>query len=235
MKLLKDKVFIRITKNSRDGIFSKEITRDDGSTVRLWTNVEAMENDDRRATLFVQTGIVEAVADNIVDINVGDTAIIDYKLSNMDDHIVYKDGDDIIYWLDAKTTYHQEDLIAYASRRSPRDQVAYLKGDYDTLSMLLGVIRDNRIFPREPYVFLEHESNVVAKVGKAGILYTETLSHYQRKVLASPRESQEKYGINPGNSLLVHDYDVFMVKLENRQLECICDADAMGEFMSSLG
>src|SRR6202000_1679378 len=134
MKLTKDKVFIRITKNSRDSIFSKEITRDDGSKVRLWTNVEAGEIDDRRATLFVQTGIVEAVAENISDILVGDIAIIDYKLCNLDDHIVYKDGDDVVYWLNAKTTYHHEDLIAYASRKGNRDQIAYLKGDYDNLS-----------------------------------------------------------------------------------------------------
>lgn len=231
MKLIKDKVFVRITKGSRDSIFSKEITRDDGTKVRLWTNVEAMANDDRRATLFVQTGIVEAVASNIADIMIGDIAIIDYKLSNLDDHIVYKDGADVVYWLEAKTTYHEDDLIAYASRKSPRDQIAYLKGDYDEQSMLLGVIRDEKIYPRDPYVFLEHESNVISKISSAGILFSETQSHYQRKVLASPPESQEKYGIFPGKTILVHDYDVFMVNFEGRQLECICDADAMVEIM----
>jgi hypothetical protein len=225
MRLTKNKVFIRITKESRDSIFSKEITRDDGSKVKLWTNVEAMDNDDRRATLFVQTGIVEAVADNLTDIKVGDTAIIDYKLCNMDDHVVYKDGEDIVYWLEAKTTYHEDDLIAYASRKGNRDQIAYLKGDYDTLSMLLGVVSHGRVYAREPYVFLEHQSNVISKVSPAGILYSETQSNYHRKVLASSPESHKNYGISPGNDVLVHDMDIFMVKLEDQQFDCICDVD----------
>lgn len=228
MKLIKDKVFIRITKESRDSIFSKEITRDDGTKCRLWTNVEAMENDDRRATLFVQTGIVEAVADNVEGVSVGDIAIIDYKLCNMDDHIVYKDGDDVVYWLEAETTYHTEDLIVDANRRSARTQVAYFKGDYDSVSMLLGVLREGKIYAREPYVFLEHESNVIAKVSGAGILYSETQSHFQRRVLASSKESQENYGIFPGNTIFVHDFDIFLIQFEGKKFDCVCDADSMG-------
>lgn len=226
MKLIKDKVFIRITKDQKDSIFSKEIVRDDGIKVKLWTNVEAGDNDDRRATLFVQTGIVEAVAPNMAEIKVGDTAILDYRLCNMDDHIVYKDGEDIVYWLEARTTYHEDTLIAHASQKNPRDQIAYTKGDYENLSMLLGVFRGDKIYAREPFVFLEHESNNVSKVSPSGILYSETKNTYQRKVIASSPESQKNYGIHPGSAILVHDFDVFGVSFGGRQFDCICDGDS---------
>lgn len=228
MKLIKDKVFIRITKDSRDSIFSKEITRDDGTKVRLWTNVEAMDNDDRRFTLSVQTGIVEAIADNVEGVAIGDIAIVDYKLCNMDDRIVYKEGGDVVYWLTAKTIYHDEDLIAYANRKSPRDQIAYLKGDYDEVSMLLGVIAGDVIFAREPYVFLEHESNEISKVSDAGILYSETQRNYLRKVLASSKESQQRYRVYPGDEILVLDFDIFCVTIEGKTFDCIHDADIVG-------
>lgn len=227
MKLLHDKVFIRITKESRDGIFSKEITKDDGSRVRLFTNVEAGDIDDRRSTLFVQTGIVEAVADNVKGIEVGDIAILDYKLCNMDDHIVFKDENGIVYWLEARTIYHTEDLIAYANQNSPRDQVAYLRGDYDTLSMLLGVVRENKIYAREPFVFLEKESNVIVKVSASGILYSETMSTYDRKVLAIAPESQTKFGITAGDQIRVHDFDIFVVKIDGKEFECVCADDCL--------
>lgn len=227
MKLLKDKVFVRITNDSREGIFSKEITRNDGTKVRLFTNVGAMDMDDRRATLFIQTGIIEAVANNVEDVKVGDIAIIDYKLCNLDDRVVYKDDDGVVYWIEAKTTYHDEDLIAYANRRSPKDQIAYLKGDYDTVSMLLGVLRDDKIYTREPFIFLEHESNVISKVSPGGILYSQTQTNYQRKVLSSSKESQSKYGIFPGNILHVHDYDVFVVQIGDKAFDCIHDVDCL--------
>lgn len=227
MRLIKDKVFIRITKDSRDSIFSKEITRNDGSKVRLWTNVEAMDNDDRRFTLSVQTGIVEAVAENITDVKVGDAAIVDYKLCNMDDRIVYKDGGDVVYWLEAKTVYHDEDLIAYANRKSPKDQIAYLKGDYDEVSMLLGLVRDDKVYAREPYVFLEHLSNTVSKVSSTGILYSQTERNYLRKVLSSSEESKKNYNIFPGNIIQVCDVDVFTVMIGGRSFDCVCDADSL--------
>jgi hypothetical protein len=227
MKLIKDKVFIRITKDSRDSIFSKEITRNDGSKVRLWTNVEAMDNDDRRFTLSVQTGIVEAIADNVYGVKVGDVAIVDYKLCNMDDRIVYKDGGDVVYWLEAKTVYHDEDLIAYANRKSPKDQIAYLKGDYDEVSMLLGLVRDDKVYAREPYVFLEHRSNTISKVSSTGILYSQTERNYLRKVLSSSEESQKNYNIFPGNTIQVCDVDVFTVMIGERSFDCVCDADVL--------
>lgn len=234
MRLLKDKVFIRITKESRDGVFSKEITRHDGTKVKLYTNVEAGEVDDRRATLFTHTGIVEAVSDNVKGVKVGDTAILDYKVCNLDDRIVSKNKNGTVYWLEAKTTYHDEDLIAYANRRSPRDQMAYAKGDYDNISMLLGVFRDDKILAREPYVFLDHESNTIAKVSAAGIIYSETQSHYQRTVLASSPESQKYYGLHPGDTILVHDYDVFLVKIGGMSFDVVCDADALCSVNSTL-
>jgi|SRR5882762_3714636 len=227
MKLLKDKVFIRITNDTRDSIFTKDIIRDDGSKVRLFTNVGAQDLDDRKATLFVQEGIVEAIADNVQGIEVGDTAIIDYKLCNMDERIVYKDDDGSVYWLEAVTVYHTEDLIAYANQNSPRDQLAYCKGDYDTLSMLLGVVRDGKVYSREPYVFLEQRPNVIARVSDAGILYNETESNYTRKVLTSSKESQDKFGIFPGNEIHVHDYDIFSIQAGGLKIDCICSDDVL--------
>jgi hypothetical protein len=121
MRLLHNKIFVRITKENRESIYTKKITRDDGTVVNLWKTIPVKDDvDERASSLTVQTGIVEEVSAAIDWIKKGDTALLNYDLANSKFNFTYKEGDDSIYFIDVKTTYHAEDQIAYQTRKTPR-------------------------------------------------------------------------------------------------------------------
>lgn len=226
-KVLFDKVIVRITKEMRETIYTKEIVRNDGTKVKLWKTVPAKDEiDERISALFVQTAIVEAAGKEIDWIKVGDIAIVDYNLCNSKDKFFMKDNEDTLFWFNANTTYHKQDEIVYQNRKTKRDQIVNSKGDYDSLSLLLGVIRDNELIANSPYVFLEHESTVVSKVSNTGILYQEKQKMLSRKVLAISKDSEMRYGIKKGDEVLVDDFDIFTVKLtDDHIIDCVNDRD----------
>ncbi len=247
MKLLGNKVLVRITKDNRDSIFTKEITRDDGSKVKLFLTVDAKDDEDRKSELFVQTGIIEAVGTGeydedgtfieVGDVRVGDIAIVDYQVCNMKDNIYSKDDNgDVVYWIIATTTIHNKDLIAYANRKKTdgkrthiSDRAVYKKGDYNDLSMLLGIIRDDKLIPRTPYVFLEHQSITVGKTTKHGIYYEEKNKILKRRILSLSDESANNYSIEEEDNILINNSDVFNVKYYNKTIDVCHDRDIMAK------
>lgn len=244
MKVLGNRVFVRITKENRENIFSKEITRNDGSKVKLFLTVDAKEDEDRKSALFVQTGIIEGVGDgayndedgsfiDVGDIRIGDTAILDYQVCNLDRQLVSSDDNGDVYWISATTTYHTYDNIVYANRRNPkmpqRDQIAFKKGDYNELSMLLGIVRNDKLIARSPYVFLEHQTNIIGITTKQGIYYEEKHRVLNRRILAVSNESTSKFGMKEGETVLIDDADIFTVKFGNRTVDCIHDNDVLAK------
>jgi co-chaperonin GroES (HSP10) len=158
-----DNVLIKITKDERDKLFKKKIKRDDGSECELFLTVEPDKQDDRRSTIYVQTGIVMAVGSNVKDVLVGDTAIMNYTTDNNETIIVGYDNGNKLVVIDGNTTYHDSDDVVDANRRSPRNTILNKKDDYDTISPLLGVVRNDEIIARMPYVFLSHEKKYYSK------------------------------------------------------------------------
>jgi hypothetical protein len=228
MQLIGNKIFIRVTKESREGIYSKEIVRDNGEKVRLFINVPAKDDlDERKATLFVQTAIVEQVSPSIHHVKVGDTVIIDYTVCNDTAKFVSMEGEDEIYCIPATTTYHEERLVAYQNRKSRRDQIVYEKGDYDEISPLLGIIRGSEFISNDPYVFLEHESNVIHMVSAAGLLYTETKRVVKRNVLSVGDRSKSEYGLEVGVPITVADCDIFDVTIGGLTIQAVHDRDIL--------
>lgn len=238
MKVLGNRVFVRITKENRDSIFGKEITREDGSKVRLFLTVDAKEDEDRKAQLFVQTGIIEGVGTGayhnedgsfipVGDVQVGDTAIINYTVCNSNDQIISKDDNGELYHVLATTTYHTKTKVIEADRKNKRDQIAYMKGDYEELSPLLGVLRGDKLIARAPYVFLEHQSNVIKVISKQGLHYQEKHKILKRRILSISKESSEKFYIDESDVIICDDFDLFSVKIGDRTIDCIQDRDVM--------
>jgi len=233
MKLLGDKIFVRFTNESIESIYrGKEITRDDGSKVRLFlTWVDAKHDEDRKASLFIQTAIVEAVGEDVVGVEVGDTAIVNYDLINLTQNVVYFDDKGITYWLNGTTTYHNSTLTAYANRQSSRDQIVYQPGDYEEISLLLGLVRDDKLIARDPYVFIDHESNVIEKTTESGIIYSEVQKYIERRVLAVSDKTNQRHGTKQGDKILMSEKDIFEVRVFDKSIDCIYDIDVIAKVM----
>lgn len=230
MKLLGDKILVRITKENRESIFSKEIVRNDGTKTKLFINVAATdEADERHARLFVQTGIVEAVSDQVKGVQVGDIALLDYQLCNSRSNKFYQDENGDVFWLNATTTYHDQELVAYQTRRSKRDQIVHSRGDVDELSMLLGVMRGDELIARQPYVFLENLPVTKILTTNSGIVFQETDTILTRKIIAVSKETTAMYNIKAGDTVLVDDHDIFAVEIKKDALkiDCVNDADIL--------
>jgi hypothetical protein len=225
MKVIGNKIFVRITKNDRDSIFSKEITRNDGTKTKLFLTVDAKDDEDRKSELFVQTGIIEFVGDSIEGISVGDIAILDYQVSNLRHQLIKEDEEGQLFWINPNTTYYDHTKVVYAdrSRQGSRDSIVYNKGDYDEISMLLGIIRNEELIPISPYVFLTHESPIVMVVTKSGLLVEETHRLLYRNVISAPDNSM----VRKDETILIDDADVFYVKIGNKKIDCIFESDIL--------
>jgi hypothetical protein len=224
MKPINGNIIVKITKQQWNDLFVKKIKRDDGTYADLFLNVESGKDDDRRFTLNIQSAEVVSVSAAVKDVFPGDIALIEHTVSTDDSSLIEKNDDYELRCINAITTVHEKDEVAYANRRSPKpkDQVIAKAGDYDQISPLLGVIRHERIIARSPYIFLHHESNIISKVSASGLLYEETQMIYERMVLASAEEE-----IRGGDILILRDFDVFHVKAEGRKMDVIFSKDAL--------
>lgn len=229
MKLIRDKILIRISSELRESIYSKEITDAKGNKIRLWKEARELDQLDERASfLNVQTGIVEDVSDKITWIKKGDIALINYDVCNSLQRFAYADGDDNIYWLDVNTTYHETDTIVFQNQKTKRDQIVSSKGDYDELSGLLGVIQGDRLIANCPYVFFRHESEIQTLVSLSGIMYDEEKKMIEREVIAISNESSLKYGVNVGDKITLDSFDIFNVKLDDSHaITAVNDVDML--------
>lgn len=229
MKVLHDKIFVKITKENRESIYTKEILRNDGQKVLLWKTVPALDEiDERLSSLFVQSGVVSAVGENVDWIKEGDIALLNYDVCNSRERLVSKDDTGSTYYLEVTTTYHKDEMVAYQTRNSRRDQIVHSKGDYDYLSSLLGILRGNELIPNTPYIFFANEPNTISLVSASGILYSEKQKILRRTVLAISQDSSERFNIKKGDEILVDDYDIFSVKLdETHFIDCVNDMDVL--------
>lgn len=235
-----DNLIIKISRESRDAVFTRKIKRDDGSVADLFmynpTGGKDSENHDKH---FVASGIVVGVGSNISYVMVNDVAILDYKLDNDDDIIVGYDGYDKLIVASSVTKYSENEEWVYANRRTeddrkrkafgqllcPHDIQVGKPGDYENMAQVMGVVRGEQLISFDPYVFLQHEETVIQKVSAAGILYSEDEKILKRKVLFASMASQEKYHIRPGADVVVDDFDIFDIYFEGKRISAVNDVD----------
>lgn len=233
MKLLGDKIIVEFSNESVESIYmGKEITREDGSKVRLFIATPTDDDSERKAALTINVAFVKQVSEDVKDVQVGDLAIVNYDLFNCKNNLIEnRGGEGISFWLNANTSYHDTTHVAYANKKSKRDQIVYERGDIDESSFLLGIIRNEKLIARSPIVFIDHTSNEVQKITGSGLIYTEKLKTFDRRVLAIDEEAGKRMKIQEGDRILVADYDIFEIKMSHygKSIDAVYERDIIGK------
>lgn|GEM_PF-2182446 len=213
-------VLVKCSKKSFEELFYKWIKRDDGSKVQLFTSIEQQEGYDQRFTQNLSTGIVIAVGENIKDIYPSDLIILDYLVYNsLDERIGFVNGD-LIVSLPAITTYHTEDAPPSINLRR-----AYVVGDIDELSKILGIIRNDKLIARTPYTFLEHKVNRILKVHGLGIIQEEKEVIAVREILSASPQS----GYKDGDKIFLMEENLWFRQTGDKVISVCFERDIMGK------
>lgn len=184
-----DKVLIRINKADWNSLFSKYVKGADGKLTEIFIDIEEASGFDRRFQQNVSIGTVIAVGKFVRGVQKGDMAIIDYLVTVSDDYVVgFVNGERIVA-INGHTTYEEADAPPSLTGLS-----AYVKGDYDHISLLYGVVRDKEIISRSPYVFLIHQNPLKVLVSESGNTYEEMEQLCTRTVMANNEGTYCKQG-----------------------------------------
>jgi co-chaperonin GroES (HSP10) len=214
-----DRVLIKITRKQQEDITSKMIKRDDGTTVRLFIEPGYDPGYDRRFMQNVSIGEVIAVGKKITKVEEGDIAVLDYLVRNdIDVFVGYFNDRDLIVSVKGETSIHKEDSLP-----SQTGRMAWIKGDYDTISPLMGVVRGDKVIAFDPYVFLVAKRPVILTVlpNNQVIETKETIS--TRTVLSAPEES----GVEEGDEVTFKSDDMFPRYVNEKELSVIFKDDIL--------
>lgn len=233
LKAPRHRVILRVNESDRRALYQKNIRRADGSEVTLYINVPPDANEDRRSQIFVNVATVMAVGEGVENIEVGDTAIIDYLIDNDPSFTLGFDGNDKYISVRALTTYFEKDQWNYADRRNPKstDRRTYKAGQPKHITDVLAVLRDGVIHAVAPYVFLEHRT-LGKKKTASGIEYSDYTPVDKTFVLSISKTSSEKYGVNAGDEICIKHYDIFDVKFNNLTFSVMNDEDFLVKYNS---
>lgn len=213
-----DNVLIKVTQDEWAKMFSVKVKREDGSEVDLFRDVEEMEGYERRVKQNVSVGTIIAVGSNLKGIIKGDIAIIDYLVTGTDDAIVgYHKGAKLIS-IPAVTTYHTQSAPPYIDGRR-----AWVTGDIDTLSPLLGIVRMKKAIAFHPYIFLVHEPPTKIRVAEGGMLLEESKEICSREVISASPNS----GYNDGDRVVLKEQDLFTRIIDNKKISVIFESDVL--------
>lgn len=212
------RVLIKITQSEWNNLFSVWVTRDDGSRIQLFSDVEEEEGYERRFRQNVSVGNVVAAGTEVKGIMKGDVAIIDYLVTANDDALVgYQNGNRLVA-IRAHTTYHETDSTPMLDGRK-----TWKKGDFDFLSTLLGVVRMGKIKAFHPYVFLKHEKATKLAVAKSGLLREETEDICTREVISAHPFS----GYKDGDKVMIKESDLFSRYIDNKEVSIVFEQDIL--------
>jgi co-chaperonin GroES (HSP10) len=220
-------IIIKISKESRDNVFKRKFKNDAGEEMVLFLPTPTEKLDANHSEYFVTCGEVYGVGAEVKNIFIGDIGIVNYQVDNDEEIIVGYEGEDKLIVIKPFTTRCEKEIVAYANRRSNRDQIVQSVGDYDELSQLIGIIRGEELIAIDPYIFLKHEETIVSKKTKSGIHYTEDEKIIKREILAISEESEKRTNLKKGQFVIMDDFDVFNATLEDRVVSCINDVDIM--------
>lgn len=184
-----NRLLIRITKQQIEDLISKVIKRDDGSETKLFFEpIHYGEGYDRRYQQNVSVGEVIAVGTNVRGVSIGDSVVLDYLVSNLTDDLIGFFNKDQLISIVAHTTYHQNSSVLINGRR------AWAKGDYDHISRILGVVRNDKLIPFDPYVFVEYESDLLNILNDMGERVRSPNVVIDRIVISAPEDCIYKCG-----------------------------------------
>lgn len=212
------KVLIKITRKQFSDLFSKWITREDGSKCQLFMEMEESDGYDRKFTQNVSVGTVVAVGEKVEGILPGDMAIIDYLVSVGSDALIGFVNNDMLVSVNAKTTYHTSDALPNVDGRK-----AFVKGDYDDLSPLMGVVRDGKAVAFSPYMMLVHKTNKIMIALPNGRLVEKQETISEREILSASTQS----GYKDGDTIVLKELDLFERTIDNKTISICFEGDIL--------
>lgn len=219
-----DRLLIKITKKQIDDLISKEIIKEDGTKARLF--FEPILHDPGYEAKFrqnVSVGEVIGVGGKIRGVLTGDVVILDYLVSSDDDDVVgFFNGDKIISIL-GNTTYHD------TSAPIIHGHAGWVKGDYDNISRILGVVRGDNLVPFDPYIFLEYKSDLLKIISIHGDKMRSQDKVYERTVLSSPENSEYKCG----DIIRIKNQDIFERDVNGSKISIAFKNDILCKFHGS--
>ena len=184
-----NRVLIKITKEQIDDLISKEIVKEDGTKSRIFFEPILFDQGyDRRFQQSVSVGMAVGVGDNVRDVQVGDTVILDYLTGNLTDHLIGFFNKDQLVSVVANTTYHKTGSVLINGRQ------AWAKGDFDVISMILGVVREDKLIPFDPYIFMVYKPDYLKILNVRGEAMRESNAVVEREVIAAPEGCNYKCG-----------------------------------------
>lgn len=155
------RVLVRMSEKERELLTHKEITTASGEKIKLCTRWIDPEDDEARYELALKVGTVIGVSPGVTEIQEGDIALLDYVVDSDISFEVCRDGGDKIVSVPCRTTIHQDSkyVTTYDKKFLEKNVAVYKKGDIDQLSLILGVIREDRLIPNDHYVFCEFRAS----------------------------------------------------------------------------
>lgn len=223
-------VLILISAEEKRKIFETDITGDNGLVISLVTSLKAGSDTDEHFSQSVQLGEVIAIADDVDNMVVGDIVVLDYIADAKDDHIAYFDGEDKVISLLAKTCFHTDSKMVFASMKTRRDTYSWREGDVDKLSLIYGFYRDGLLVPNDHYIFLEHKNLTWEGTTPGGITYWDHESDNTiRRVIAAAPGGPYK----TGDLVLTQVQHLYERSIKNMNFDVVMVNDILGS-MSEL-
>jgi hypothetical protein len=206
------KVLIEITLGQLESLTSRWIIRDDGKRVKLFTEPQFDQGYDRKFMQNVSVGKVIGVGEWVTNICVGDIAIVDYLVTNDTGVLIGYFKNNQVVCVEAASTYHTEDSLPSQTRR-----MAWVKGDHDIVSPILGVIRENEAIAFDPHVFLENRVAKLVMVMFNGELREAKEAVTSRIVISAPENSN----VRQGDEVTIKEEDIFTREIHGKEMSIV--------------
>lgn len=166
------RLLVSLLKEDKLALTEKKIVTNTGEVVNFC--LKALNDYDvDRWELSLKVGKVIGLSAGCNGYRVGDMVLLDYVVDADEKYFVSEDEAEKIVSVPCHTTFHETALWAHSYGRMEYDQqtkkvVGYRphgerntlvadEGDVDELSLVLGVIRGDKLLPNDYYVFCEHE------------------------------------------------------------------------------
>lgn len=213
------KVLIKITKDQWNDLFSIWINRADGSREQLFTDTEESEGYERRFRQNVSVGNIVAAGSKVSGILKGDLAVLDYMATGNSDSLVGYHFGSMVIAIPAETTYHDKDSAPMLNGRK-----TWVKGDYNEVSKLLGIVRMGKLIAFRPYVFLKYEKPTKMEVSDSGLLKESVEKICIREVISAHPDS----GYKDGDKVMVKELDLISRFIDKNEISVVFESDILG-------
>lgn len=235
MQAMPTKVLVRFkTDDYQNMLLGRPIKCDDGSIVQLTIKKDWKKDLDASSTVFRRTAEVVQVGRQVEGIEVGDIAIMDYKVDNDFSIIVDEDEEGKTVSCNGVSKYYDKTTFHYANRKNGKDTVIDVEGMLETVSDILGVIRNGKILAKDPYIFMKYKPSKGIQVSGGGIIFEETFNSMELEVISSSLRSKRMYNITEGSIVSIKEADTFPVEMPNGEIYLLCNDSDVKLCKSSL-